>query len=99
MNRTLIIQAVIGALSALAVAALIMCTPSSPALSNAAVAADVAAYTAEQEDCLSGSTTLPVARACVTQVRARWCGPGGQLAQVGGCGDGGTIPMTDAGGQ
>jgi len=85
----------------------------SPTTLTGVQATDVAAYTAEQQDCVSASTTLPQAKACVAAVRARWCGYGGSLQQLGGCGldagpeSGMPIPsvlskalgLTDGGGQ
>ena len=61
------------------------CSGSSPTLTGVQ-ASDVAAYTAEQQNCLTGSANIAAAQQCVAYVRARWCGYGGSLQQLGACG-------------
>jgi hypothetical protein len=70
-------------------ALLLGCSNPAPVIQNAALAADVAAYTAESQDCVAGSANMAAYRNCVAQVRARWCGPGGTLQVANGCGDAG----------
>jgi hypothetical protein len=54
--------------------------------------ADVAAYAAEQQACVANADARSGADSCIAKVKARWCGPGGQLSQAGGCGlDGGSV--------
>jgi hypothetical protein len=72
------------------------CVAGQPAASMAAQQADVAAYVAEQLACAAQSSDSLQARVCVAAVRERWCGPGGQLAMAGACGDGGTITQADS---
>jgi hypothetical protein len=66
--------------------ALDLASCSQPAAVTGVQAADVAAYGAEQESCVTGSATLAAANACIVSVKARWCGFGGQLQQLGACG-------------
>ena len=75
---------------AIAFAILVSCksTPAQDAL-TIQTQADVTAYAAEELGCVAGSATRAYADACIAQVKARWCGPGGTLQQAGACGDAG----------
>jgi hypothetical protein len=60
--------------------------------------ADVAAYGAESNACVATSPMRPQYNDCLAAVRARWCGPNGQLADAGACFyDAGPVVVLDAG--
>lgn len=88
MKTAAIVGLVAGLIVAIAIL-ILACSGAPPTVQNAALAADVAAYTAESQDCVAGSANLAAYRNCIASVRARWCGPGGTLQQAGGCGDAG----------
>jgi hypothetical protein len=82
---------------AIATLTLAACAGATADVVTAAHQADVAAYAAEEQACVAQSATAGEARACVAAVQARWCGPGGQLAMAGACGDSGVVdPVTAA---
>ena len=65
------------------------CSSTPAVIQNAALDADVNAYTLGSQDCITASVNLAGYRNCVALVRARWCGPGGTLQVANGCGDAG----------
>jgi hypothetical protein len=94
------VAVLVGALSALAVAALVMaCGGAEQGPTQVATQAEVIAYGAEQQECVALAATKQQADDCIAEVRARWCGTGGQLALRGACGDSGIAALREAGGQ
>ena len=47
--------------------------------------ANVAAYAAEELQCVQLANSRAEADACIEAVKARWCGPGAPLQKAGGC--------------
>jgi hypothetical protein len=55
------------------------------AVTVAAQQAEVAAYGADQIQCVSLADTRAQADSCIAAVKARWCGDGGALREAGAC--------------
>ena len=63
---------------------------------TAADQANVAAYGAQEQLCVSQAATRADADACLARVRAAYCGPGGYLAEAGACSYEGGAPVPAA---
>ena len=95
-QRGALFAILLGAVSALAVAALVAaCGGSQQGPTQVATQAEVVAYGAEQQECVALAATKQQADDCIADVRSRWCGQGGQLALRGACGDSGIAVIPD----
>jgi hypothetical protein len=72
------------------------CASSTPAAVDPTTEANIAAYSAEETQCVTLAATRQAADACIQGVRDRWCAPGQPLADAGACLY--SVPV-DAGGQ
>lgn len=78
------------------------CAPGAPAVSPV-VEANIAAYTAEEQECVQLAGSRAAADVCITGVKDRWCAPGQPLADAGAClvtfVDAGAVVVLDGGGK
>jgi hypothetical protein len=78
------------------------CTGSKPAI-DPTTEANLAAYAAEEQQCVALAGTRAAADVCITGVKDRWCAPGQPLADAGACTftlvDAGPVVILDGGGQ
>lgn len=79
------------------------CASSTPPAIDPTTEANLAAYAAEEQQCVALAGTRAAADVCITGVRDRWCAPGQPLADAGACTftfvDAGPIVFLDGGGQ
>lgn len=66
---------------------LMACGGAQAATNAASIAeqAEIAAYGAEEQECVAKAQTRSDADVCIMQVQARWCGDGGALSARGDC--------------
>jgi hypothetical protein len=73
---------------------------SGPPAVSPVVEANLAAYAAEEQECVSLAGSRAAADVCIVGVKDRWCAPGQPLADAGAClvqfVDAGTVVILDA---
>ena len=79
------------------------CASATPAAVDPTTEANIAAYAAEEQQCVSLAGSRAAADVCIAGVKDRWCAPGQPLADAGACTftfvDAGPVVMLDGGGQ